>query len=262
MNKPSILKSVSISEMLHMRAAGFSNAEIADKIGCSYNTVNRHIGRAPFVKPGRGRKKKDSDTLGLPPVGDQALPEMPRKSFAQRLEESYGKCCKDHSLANSLETAEKFTMLKGDIPPEAVVENVEENSIVRNPADEKPHKIFAVRLEEMGVPEKLTAYCYTGDPKDIPEDAPIADLMRAHCIDPEKQYGSGNVIHKYKTFTSPDGAAEHNRIHELIAVFGEQAVATWLKVSLYDMRIPDCRPMSRQKMLEMLKNMNAGGATT
>lgn len=213
MNKPSILKSVSISEMLHMRAAGLSNAEIADKIGCSYNTVNRHIGRAPFVKPGRGRKKKDSDTLGLPPVGDQALPEMPRKSFAQRLEESYGKYCKDHSLANSLETAEKFTMLKGDIPPEVVVEN----SIVRIPAEEDPRT--------------------------------LADLARE--------------AHERKmTEMNADGAAEHNRIHELIAVFGEQAVATWLKVSLYDMRIPDCRPMNRQKMLEMLKIMNAGGAAT
>ena len=31
---------------------------------------------------------------------------------------------------------------------------------------------------------------------------------------------------------------------------------------LYNMGIPDCRPMNRQKMLEMLKIMNAGGANT
>lgn len=55
---------------------------------------------------------------------------------------------------------------------------------------------------------------------------------------------------------------ECTHIPELIAVFGQDAVIAWLKVSLYDMGIPDCRPMNRQKMLEALKNMNAGGANT
>lgn len=215
MNKPSILKSVSISEMLHMREMGLSNAEIADKIGCSYATVNRHIGKAPFVKPGCGRKKKESDTLGLPPVGDQALPEMPRKSFAERLEESYSKHCKDNGLTNSLETAEKFTMLKGDIPPEVVVENVEENSIVRIPAEEDPRT--------------------------------LADFAReAH----ERKMAEMKAV----------GTEDRTHIPELIAMFGAEAVTAWLKVSLYDMGIPDCRPMTRQKMLETLKIMNAGGA--
>ena len=37
MNKPSILKSVSVSEMLHLREVeGLTNREIANKIGCSY----------------------------------------------------------------------------------------------------------------------------------------------------------------------------------------------------------------------------------
>lgn len=215
MNKPSILKSVSISEMLHMREMGLSNAEIADKIGCSYITVNRHIGRAPFVKPGRGRKKQENGTLGLVPVGNKPLPEMPHKSFAQRLEESYGKYCEDHNFTNSLEAAEKFTMLKGDIPPEVVVENVEENSIVCIPADEKPRT--------------------------------LADFAReAH----ERKMAEMNAV----------GTEDRTHIHELVAVFGAEAVTTWLKVSLYNMSIPYCRPMTRQKMLEMLKNMNAGGA--
>lgn len=56
------------------------------------------------------------------------------------------------------------------------------------------------------------------------------------------------------------GTEDRTHIHELVAVFGAEAVTTWLKVSLYNMSIPYCRPMTRQKMLEMLKNMNAGGA--
>jgi hypothetical protein len=208
MNKPSILKSVSISEMLHMREMGLSNAEIADKVGCSYITVNRHIGRAPFVKPGRGRKKKENDTLGLPPVGNNPLPEMPHKSFAQRLEESYKKAVPVGTVK----------------VPEEVREDIErklENDVVTQqplliPADEKP--------------------------------CTLADLAReAH----ERKMAEMSAV----------GTEERTHIPELIAVFGTEAVTTWLKVSLYDMGIPDCRPMSRQKMLEMLKNMNAGGET-
>lgn len=211
MNKPSILKSVSISEMLHMREMGLSNAEIADKVGCSYITVNRHIGRAPFKKSRSDNRKVKQ----LPPVGNNPLPEMPHKSFAQRLEESYGKYCKDHGLTNSLETAEKFTLLKRDMPPEPVAKIVEDNDIVSTPAEEKP--------------------------------CTPADLARESH---ERKMAEMNAV----------GTEERTHIPELIAVFGTEAVTAWLKVSLYDMGIPDCRPMSRQKMLEMLRIMNAGGA--
>ena len=85
MNKPSILKFVSVSEMLHLRnEEGLSNKEIADKIGCSYNTVNRHIGAAPFVKQ-RGSRK----TRALPAA---ELPEMPRESFKERCERMCKAC--------------------------------------------------------------------------------------------------------------------------------------------------------------------------
>lgn len=79
MNKPSTLKSVSISEMLHLREEeGLSNQEIAEKIGCSYNTVNRHIGPAPFKKLGKKRKS--------PSLPATELPEMRRESFKERCE--------------------------------------------------------------------------------------------------------------------------------------------------------------------------------
>jgi hypothetical protein len=193
--------------MLHMREMGLSNAEIADKIGCSHMTVIRHIGKAPFVKPGRGRKKKESDTLGLPPVGNKPIPEMPHKSFAQRLEGSY-----------------KKPVSVGTVKvPEEVREDIErklENGVItqqplRIPADEKP--------------------------------CTLADLAReAH----ERKMAELKAV----------GTEDRTHIHELIAMFDPDAVTAWLKVSLYNMGIPDCRPMNRQKMLEMLKIMNAGGA--
>lgn len=202
MNNPSILKSVSISEMLHMREMGLSNAEIADKIGCSHATVIRHIGKAPFVKPGRGRKKKESDVLDLPPVGNKPVPEMPRKSFAERLEESY-----------------KKPVPVGNVEiPETVKEDIE-------------HK-----LEARVVPQQPLR------PADLAREAHMKGLEKAST--------------PYTTYKE-----EASHIPELIAMFGPDAVTAWLKVSLYNMGIPDCRPMNRQKMLEMLKIMNAGGAS-
>jgi hypothetical protein len=204
MNKPSILKSVSISEMLHMRDAGLSNAEIADKIGCSYVTVNRHIGKAPF------RKSRDDNHKAkpLPPVGDKPIIEIPHKSFAERLAESYKKPV-------SIGTVKI---------PEKVKEDIErkfENGVVTQqplliPAGEKPRTLADLAREAH---ERKMAEMATADTED-----------RTH-------------------------------IPELIAMFGPDAVTAWLKVSLYNMGIPDCRPMSRKKMLEMLKIMNAGGAS-
>ena len=202
MRGKSLIKDVSVNELLALREQGLTNAEIAKKMDVHYTSVHRLIG----PQPDGLRKKPERKVKPLPPVGDQSLPEMPRKSFAERLEESYGKYCEDNGLTNSLETANKFTMIKSDTPPEPVVKIV-----------------------------------------DVPLCVNTADLARmSHMQELEKTKASNG----------------HTHIHELIAVFGEQAVTTWLKVRLYDMGIPDCRPMNRQKMLEMLKIMNAGGANT
>jgi hypothetical protein len=220
MNKPSILKSVSVSEMLHMREQGLSNAEIADKIGCSHVTVIRHIGKAPFVKSGRGRKKKENDTLGLPPVGDKPIPEMPHKSFVERCEE-----------------------------------------VLHKPDTEKKKIILA---EDLGLPERT--YAPDGDIHRFsvlkkPETVKEALLHMHEDMNTLTLADIARKAHQNAIAEIARPTEDNTRIGELIAVFGEQAVATWLKVSLYDMRIPDCRPMSRKKMLEMLKIMNAGGAS-
>lgn len=203
MNKPSILKSVSISEMLHMRDAGLSNAEIADKIGCSYNTVNRHIGKAPFKK----RRVDNRKAKPLPPVGDKPIIEIPHKSFAERCEALYKKT-------------------------DNVMKAVDEHR-------KDTEKMLCAGHQPVGSPQEQTM---------LPNPADIA--RKAHKQEMEK---TNTPYTTYKEETSP--------IPELIAMFGPDAVTAWLKVSLYNMGIPDCRPMSRKKMLEMLKIMNAGGAS-
>lgn len=92
MNKPSILKTVSISEMLHLREEGLSNAEIAERIGCSYNTVNRHICKAPFVKH-VGRKKYKAPALpDLSKPSTDGHETHVHESFAERCERMRKAC--------------------------------------------------------------------------------------------------------------------------------------------------------------------------
>jgi hypothetical protein len=139
MNKPSILKSVSISEMLRMREMGLSNAEIADKVGCSYITVNRHIGRAPFKKS-RSDNHKASP---LPPVGDKPIPEMPRKSFAERCEEVLHKPDAEKKkvvLAENLVLPERIYAPGGDIHRFSILKNPEtaKEALLHVPEDPKP----------------------------------------------------------------------------------------------------------------------------
>ena len=50
MKKRSLINDVSISEMREMRERGMTNAEIAQSLGCSYDTVRKYLGKAPFHK--------------------------------------------------------------------------------------------------------------------------------------------------------------------------------------------------------------------
>lgn len=49
-----LLKDISMSELLQLRADGWSNREIADKLGVCYATVLHHIGKQPRENRGEG----------------------------------------------------------------------------------------------------------------------------------------------------------------------------------------------------------------
>lgn len=147
------------------------------------------------------------------------------------------------------------------------------------PIPEMPHKSFAERCEEvLHKPDTEKKKVVLAENLVLPERtyAPDGDIHRFSVL-PVKE-ALLHVPEDPKPRTLADFAREaHERklaematantedrthIPELIAIFGPDAVTAWLKVSLYNMGIPDCRPMNRQKMLEMLKIMNAGGANT
>lgn len=64
--KRKIIDDVSISEMLKMREDGMSNQEIADALGCHYETVKRHIGRQGFRGPNKTRKPQYTSEQWIP----------------------------------------------------------------------------------------------------------------------------------------------------------------------------------------------------
>lgn len=75
--------SISVAEMMHMRnEEGLSNGEIAKRLGIHISTVIKYIGKHPDGKRAR-RKPKN-----LPVLTEKTeVPEMPKKSFAERCEE-------------------------------------------------------------------------------------------------------------------------------------------------------------------------------
>ena len=97
--RTSIMDSVSVSEMLHMRnVLGLSNGEIAQRLGCCTATVKRMIGVHPEGKMAKRKSKP------LPPPVVDKVPEMPRQSFRQRCEEVLGM---PEAKADVLETTVK-----------------------------------------------------------------------------------------------------------------------------------------------------------
>lgn len=65
MRRKRLNKDISVDEMLNMRAAGMTNADIANAIGGSVSTVYRYIGAQP---PGLRRRQSP------PPVPDKEEP--------------------------------------------------------------------------------------------------------------------------------------------------------------------------------------------
>ena len=67
----SILKDVTVDEMLKMRQSGMTNADIAAALECSYQTVRKYIGR----QPGSLYGKSQTPTVG----GSVQVPATPKE---------------------------------------------------------------------------------------------------------------------------------------------------------------------------------------
>ena len=181
MYNESITKSISVSEMMHLREQGKSNTEIAAICGCHKATVCKMIGKQP---------------------ADIRKPYKPRGSMK-------------------------------DLP-----------KLEERPVDEMPHESFAARLERTWQVKAPGASVKEPEAVEVVE-RPLADIAReAHQA----------VMAEIKAKD-----ADSNRIPELTAVFGSLAVQAWLRVSLYDMGIPDSKPMTREELLSALKALAERG---
>ena len=141
---------------------------------------------------------------------------------------------------------------------------------------ETPRKSFAERCEEaLGEPMVLHTlkhdYAARKEAEELSKKldnfSPDLGILPQRIyipedVQPRALEDMARLAYERRTLENRKANANGNsHIPELVAIFGHDAVITWLKVSLYDMGIPDCRPMNRQKMLETLKLMNDGGTS-
>ena len=216
-------KSISVAEMMHMREnEHLSNQDIAKRLGISSKTVYAYIGKQPAgMRKPWGSNRKKDE---LPALTEKTeVPEMPHESFKERCER----------MANELHCNPTHWV------PDACAPTIAE--ILAVCEERRPSMIDeAIPASKDRINEAV---------KSVVEGFEHYNNMVAHS-QPESEKETEPVVHK-----------SSNHIPELIAIFGSEAVITWLRVSLYDMGIPDCRPMNRQKMLETLKLMNDGGTS-
>lgn len=173
MYKRSLDKSISISELKHLREEGLTNQQIADRCGCAYSTVRRLIGPQPD-----GLRKKYEHRKPLPPLTEE--PNAPVKSFTQRLEEV---------LAAEQREKQMTEQILKDIPvaksePAAVV--VETVSVA--PDEVKEPENFKIP----DAPEALPAPEITKLPKTAPEairdSTLLSDMAMLFGIEAVKTY--------------------------------------------------------------------------
>lgn len=220
-----LIKSISVAEMLHMRnEEGLSNADIAKRLGISMKTVYAYIGKQPtgMRKPWGSNRKKDE----LPAKMEQTeVPEMPHKSFKERLEE--------------------MEQRHGDLAEKAV-------------GTIKDEEMKQTLMTEM----KKTGFQPFEPLPDIDETPTIAQVVESEKDELSKTVrellSEEFVHHKLKKDrVSGETNKQKDYLSELLAVFGRDVVRDFLKVALYARSFP-CGFMPENDMVAALIRLNGG----
>jgi hypothetical protein len=158
MYKRSLDKSISVSELKHLREEGLTNQQIAERCGCAYSSVHRLIGPQPD-----SLRKKYEHHKPLPPLTEE--PKTPVKSFTQRLEEV---------LAAEQREKQMTEQILKDIPvakPEPTAVLVETSFVAPGEVREPEN------LKVPDAPEVLPAPEITKLPKAVPEAVRDSTLL-------------------------------------------------------------------------------------
>ena len=232
MKKQKITDTISVAEMLHMRnVEGMSNKEIAQRIGCAISTVIDHIGRQPremTLKARSAGMRKFKHEEPSTPVGE---PAKPHESFAdlvarvkaeaaiEKNKKELGIGCMDDKRKELFNLEQSIPTLVGDDKREAIVKAHQLVEDIKQ--HETPPEAEAVKPAEQAKPEPLMA----------PTTTPYTT---------------------YKEQTEKPTS----HIHELLAIFGADAVRNYLRVALYVNGNVHISYMEHDELLSALKTLN------
>lgn len=247
-HKQKITDSVSISEMLAMREQGMSNADIAKRIGCTTSAVVKYIGKQPKEitranhRGGRSAKLPVAESL----PAETQVPDMPRKSFAERCKEALGEPMVLHTLKHDYaarkEAEELSKKLENFSPagqPKAHINYLTPSK--EGWGDDEEERVYTARPDKETDPSIDRAWLAAA----LNEAAPEIAKRLENDVTAE---ADTKTIHKLS-----------DHIDEMIAVFSPITVGEYIRVRLYELgMVEDAMIIDREGLLAKLSELRKG----
>lgn len=202
-------KDISNSELLHLREQGLSNKQIAERVGVHVTTIITRIGKQPSEITRRDRNEKITNT----PVGEKV--EIFKESGDKR---PFAWQCAD--------------IVRKDPDVVKAKEQAVETAPPVGAPPRREHKSFSERMaeREMQKEGKMAVYMHTHDPRDIPQDATVAEIAEAHGIEPEVPQG----IEAFACEHVANKKTPESLLRDMALLFGMNAIKNYVIMRAYE----------------------------
>lgn len=203
-------KDISNSELMTLREQGMSNKQIAERVGVSTATIYARIGKQPSEIT---RQNMAKGITASSPVGEKV--EFFKDSGDNR---PFAWQCAD--------------IVRKDPDVVKVKEKAVETALSIGAPPRREHKSFAERMaeREMQKEGKMAMYMHTHDPRDIPQDATVAEIAEDHGIEPEVPQG----IEAFDCEHVANKKTPDSLLKDMALLFGMNAIKNYVIMRAYE----------------------------